>query len=137
MSIVSDILENIDSYLGLRDELGAIKEPIYILTRVWSTEKGQGSPVDTQARILPTPQLVDLSHSMKLREGGVIKQGDILLKMISKKSYPLEADINCEVSGELTEKWYLIKGETYEVVSITQDYVWWNVLLRKTVKNKL
>ena len=137
MSIVSDILENIDSYLGLRDELGAIKEPIYILQRKWDSEKGLGLPVDTQAQILPTPQLVDLSHSLKLTEGGTVKQGDIILKMISKKSYPLESDVNCYVDDEVTEKWYLIKGETYEVISVTQDYVWWNVHLRKTIKNKL
>lgn len=137
MSIVNDILQNIDSYLGLRDELGAIKEPIYILTRTWESEKGLGLPVDLQVPVFPTPQLVDLTHSLRLREGGTIKQGDILLKMISKKTYPDEDMINLSVRDELTEKWYVIKGYTYEVISLTQDYVWWNVQLRKTSKNRL
>lgn len=135
MSIVDDILENVDEYLGLRDELGAVKEPIYILTRTWEAEKGNGSPVDTFAQILPTPWLVDFTHSLRLREGGTIKQGDILLKMISKATYDEESDIDCSSSDKKVEKWYWIKGRTYEVISVTQDYAWWNVQIRKTIKN--
>lgn len=137
MTIVSDILEVIDDYLSLRDELGAVKHPIYILTRKWGQEKGTGSPVDTKLHILPTPQLVDLTHSLRLKEGGLVKQGDLILKMISKKTYPNETDINCSVSDNVTEKWYLINGWTYEVISVTQDYVWWNVQIRKTIKNRV
>lgn len=138
MSIVSDILQNVDSYLGLRDELGAIKEPIFILTRSWAAEKGKGIPVDTKAQILPTPYLIDLSLSYRNREAGLDKQGDFLLKMISKNSYPLVTDVDCTVGeSDVIEKWYLIAGYTYEVVKVTQDYVWWNVVLKKTIKNKI
>lgn len=137
MSIVSDIEENINDYLGLRDELGAIKESIFILTRTWDAEKGKGLPADEKVQVLPTPQLVDLTMSYRNREAGSDKQADVMLKMISKKTYPERQCIDCSTTDESIEKWYLIDGFTYEVVSVTQDYVWWNVYLKKTVKNKI
>jgi hypothetical protein len=135
MSIIDDLLPDLDDVLGLRDEIGAVKEPIYILTRTWDAEKGKGSPVDTFAQILPTPYLVDLSHSINLKEGGSVKQGDLLLKMISKASYPEESDVDCSSSDRKIEKWYWINGRTYEVISVKQDYVTWAVQIRKTIKN--
>lgn len=134
--IVDDILSITDSILGLRDELGAIKHPIYILTRTWATQKGLGTPVDVIAQILPTPYLVDLSHSLNVREGGMVKQGDLLVKMISRQSYMTENLIDCTVSNQLVEKWYYIDSRLYEVISVTRDYVNWNVQIRKTIKQK-
>jgi hypothetical protein len=137
MGIVDDILSVTNEILGLRDDLGAIKHPIYILTRIWSgQERGSGAPTDSVQQILPTPYLVDLSHRINLREGGSLKQGDILLKMLSKQKYS-EAQINCSVSDAKTEKWYYFNGLLYEVVSITEEYVYFNVQVRKATKQKV
>jgi hypothetical protein len=136
MGIVDDVLKNVDSILGLRDDLGAIKHPIYILTREWSgNEPGSGTPTDSTQQVLPTPYLVDLSHSLRLREGGNLKQGDLLLKMISKKTYN-EKQINCSVENQNQERWYYINGLLYEVISITEEYVYFNVQVRKASKQK-
>ena len=136
-SIVSGILEDIDDILKLRDELGAVKKPVYLFTWIWPQEKGQGSPAQTIVQMLPSPYVINFSHSSKVQEGGSWKQGDLLLKHISKKSYPLEADVDCTVGDEVTEKWYLIDGYRYEVISVVEDYVYWNVQVRKTLKKRL
>jgi len=137
MGIVDDILSVTNDILGLRDDLGAIKHPIYILTRVWSgSERGSGTPSDSVTQLLPTPYLVDLSHNMNLREGGTLKQGDLLLKMISKKTYQ-ESQIDCSTGDSLTEKWYYVKGLLYEVVSVTEEYVYFNVQVRKATKQNI
>ena len=131
--IVEDILSITDDILGLRDDLGAKKSNVYILTRTWLEERvGKGEYSDETAQILPTPYLVDLSHDKRLRQGGNIKQGDILVKHISKQSYPNESDINCKDADKMVEKFYVIDGCRYRVISIVQDYVYWNVQLRKT-----
>lgn len=134
MSIVEDVLSITDDILGLRDELGAIKEPVYLLTRKWTEKKGVGLYSDMTETIFPTPYLVDYSHKLSVKEGGAIRQGDIILKHISKQRYPKEELIDCSVSDEKTEKWYKIGNRLYEVISVTQDYVYWNVQLRKTIK---
>jgi hypothetical protein len=135
MGIVDDVLAITDEILGIRDDIGAIKETISILTRTWDEEKGKGDYTDTIEQILPTPWLIDYAHRLDLKEGGNIRQGDILIKMISMESYATEDLIDCSVTDEdLTEKYYLIKDRLYEVVSVTQEYVYWNVLVRKTIK---
>lgn len=135
--IVEDLIGCTDDILGLRDELGAIKHEIYILTRNWTGEElGAGTPSDSISKILPTPYLVDYSHSLRLREGGNIREGDILLKTISKQSYPNESDIDCSVDDKKTEKYYYINGRLYNVISTTSHYVYWNVLVRKAAKQK-
>lgn len=133
MSIVNDVLSITDDILGIRDDLGAIKEPVYLMTRVWEEVKGIGNYLDSEVPVLPTPFVVDYSHKVALREGGSIRQGDIILKHISKQSYPTEDLVDCSVNDDLTEKWYKIGDRLYEVISVTQDYVYWNVQVRKTV----
>lgn len=136
-NIVNDILSCADDILGIRDDIGATKHPIYILTRVWSGDEiGSGTAVDTKVQMLPTPYLVDFSHSLRLREGGKIKEGDILLKTVSKQSYPTENLIDCSVSNKKTEKFYFINGFLYQVISVTSSYVTWAVHIRKTNKQK-
>ena len=136
-SIVDDIKNGLDDILGLRDEIGAIKYPIYILTRTWTGEElGEGVPSDSISQILPSPYLVDYSHSLRIVEGGNIQKGDLLLKMVSKESYPNESDVNCSSDNQNIEKFYFINDNLYNVKSITSDYVYWNVLLTKTGKTK-
>lgn len=134
MFIVDDVLSQTTGILSLRDKIGAVKEPVYILTRKWVDKKGMGQYFDTTETIYPTPYVVDYSHKLGVREGGAVRQGDILLKTISKQKYTEESMIDCSVTDDKTEKFYMIKNRLYEVISVTQEYVYWNVQIRKTIK---
>lgn len=137
-NIVNDILGCTDDILGLRDDLGAIKHKVYILTRTWTgRELGSGTPKDEIVQILPTPHLVDYSHSLRIREGGNIREGDILVKSLSKQTYTEESMIDCSVPNKKTEKYYYINGRLYNVISVTSKYVTWNVQVRKAAKQKV
>ena len=127
------LIEDIDSILSLRDEIGAVKAPVYIVTRTWKEKKGIGDFTETKNQILPSPRIIDLSHDARIREGGAVKQGDLILKMISKESYQ-EKDIDLSVTDDKTEKFYLIKNGLYELVSLIDKYVVFQVHLRRTLK---
>lgn len=136
-NLVDDIKAVVDDILGIRDEIGALKYPIYILTRTWPGQKGVGTPVDVKEQILPSPNLVDLTLRYNSNPAGNVRQSDISLKMISKNKYT-EKDIDCSVSDPTKqERWYYINGSLYEVVSVTEEYVYFNVLLKKTIKTKV
>lgn len=136
--IVNDVLGCTDDILGLRDDLGAIKHKVYILTRTWTgSELGDGTPSDVTVQILPTPYLVDYSHDLRLREGGKIREGDIVLKHLSKQTYTEESMIDCSVDNKTTEKYYYIDGKLYNVVHVKSDYVYWNVHVRKAAKQTI
>lgn len=133
--IVTDILSITDDILGLRDDLGAKKQNVYILTRTWDgSELGDGTPSDVAVQILPTPHIVDYAHSLRLKEGGNIREGDIILKHLSKQTYTDESMIDCSVSDQVTEKYYYIDEKLYTVIHVKSDYVYWNVHIRKAAK---
>lgn len=137
MSIVDAVLACTDSILSVRDQIGAIKHQVYMLTRTWSGDEiGEGTPTDSLTQILPTPHIVDLSHSLNIREGGMIKQGDLILKSISRQSYPNESDIDCTKTIENVERYYFIDGRIYEVISVKRKYVTWQIQIRRTIKQK-
>lgn len=138
MSIVDDVRSMADEILGVRDEIGAVKRPVFILTRTWSgSERGEGAATDVSVQVLPSPLVKDFSHDLRVREGGNIKQGDQLIKSISQESYPNETDVNCTVTQKNVERWYYIDGHLYEVISVRRRYVTWDVQVRKTAKQKL
>jgi hypothetical protein len=135
MSIVQDILSITDDILGLRDDLGATKHLVYLFTRTWPATKGVGIPVDAEVQVLPTPFLQDYSQDLRAREGGNVRQGDIIIKHISKQSYPTEDLVDCSVvDAKKVEKYYKINNRLYEVINVKEDYVYWNVQVRKTLK---
>lgn len=137
-NLVDEILECTDEILGIRDDLGAYKHKTYVLTRIWSEGLGKGFATDSLEQVLPSPYLVDYSHDLRIRENGMIKQGDIMLKHISKESYPQEEMIDCTVNDpDKMEKFYYINGRLYNVVSVVESYVYWNVMVRKAAKQKV
>jgi hypothetical protein len=137
MSLVDDIRGGVDDILSLRDQIGAVKKPVYFFSRVWGEAKGRGTPVDTFTLIQPSPRIVEFQHDLRVREGGNVRQGDIMLKGMSQETYPTEAHVDCSVNSDLLEKYYCIDGWLYEVVSVNRKYVTWNILIRKTSKNRV
>ncbi len=131
MSLIDDLKANINGTLGLRDSLGVGLKSVSIVTRTWSgAEIGSGTPTDVTVAMSPSPRIVDYSHDLRITEGGAVKQGDILLKMISKQSYPLVTDVDASTTQANVEKFYNVGGKLYRVVKVREKHVTWNVLLR-------
>lgn len=133
------MLECADELLGLRDCIGAIKSKVYILTRVWSgSEIGDGNPKDSIEQVLPTPYVVDLNYAKRVESGGVFKEGDVMLKHISKQSRPLETDVDLNNKDcNKTEKFYYLDDKLYKVTHVKSDYIYWNVHIRKVTNSKV
>ncbi len=137
--IVEDLIGCTDEILGLRDEIGAVKSHVHILTRTWSGEEvGDGNPSDTIEQILPTPYVVNLHVNSRVKTGGAVKEGDVMLKHISKQSYPDENTVSLKNDNcKTVEKFYYLDGKLYNMFHVTSDYIYWNVHVRLTTKKKV
>ena len=138
MSLVSDFQGLQDDILSIRDDLGAQKHLVKILKRKGSAVDSElddfnsVDPVDTiELEILPSPRIVDYSHSLRMKEGGKIRQGDLIVKMISKNAFPGRSTIDGTSADPSETFYYLVNNELYTVVNVTEDYTWWNVHIRK------
>jgi hypothetical protein len=131
--VYDDLLGDVDSILGIRDDLGVALHPVFIVTRTWSagTELGEGDYSDTELQMLPSPRIKEFADDYKIKEGGAIQQGDIMLKMISKQSYPKRSDVDCSVDQQFIEKFYKINDIFYRVIFVWEQHVTWNVHLRR------
>lgn len=130
--LVGSLRKNVDAILGIRDSIGAILKPVAIVTRTWTgTRVGDGDAHDSVDCLRPTPQIVEIGNDIRLQEGGAVKQGDNLVKGISRESYPLESDVDCTTNDPLVEKFYLLGETLYAVINVKERYLTWDVLLRE------
>ena len=130
MGLIDDLKASVDDILGVRDSIGAVLQPIYIVTRTWSgTTPGDGTAVDTEAQVLPSPGIKDYSHDLRMREGGVVKAGDIMLTGVSGNLYT-ESQLDGTSSAGNIEKLYRVGTKMYQVINVVQKYVTWEVQLR-------
>jgi hypothetical protein len=133
--IVDDLRSSVNDILGLRDSLGVGLKKVYLVTRTWSgSELGEGTKTVTKKQLLPSPRVVEFMDEFKIKDGGAVQQGDLLLKMISKQSYPLRSDIDCTTSSENVEKFYEVGGTLYRVIMVREKHVVWDVQLRRDSK---
>lgn len=135
MSAIDGLKKSINSILGVRDKIGVIHE-VFQVTRRWSGgEIGRGESVESKTRMLPTPGLREYAHDLRLNEAGAIRQGDILLKGISKVNYPTETDLDCSTEEPGEERFWLIDGKEYQTINIKESYVTWDVQIRRRSGN--
>lgn len=129
--IIASLLPAIDSILGVRDQVGAVIQPVSLVTRTWSgLAVGDGTAVDTVVQMLPSPGLKNFSQDIKLREGGAVKSGDIILTSVSKNSYTL-VQLDGTSPAQNIEKLYLVGAKLYQVINVMEKYVTWDVQLRE------
>lgn len=124
--------ECLDDILGIRDEIGAALAQVSIITRTWTgTQIGDGEYTDTVKEVLPTPGIKDYSHNVHVMQGGAIQQGDLLLRMISKNTFPTNNDVNCMSESPLTEKFYKVGDFHYRIISIIEKQLTWDIQVRR------
>lgn len=129
--IIESLLPSIDSILSIRDSIGAIKKPVYIVTRTWAgTEPGDGAAKDVEAPMRPSPGVKDVSQDFRLREGGMVRAGDIFLSQVSKHSFKI-SDIDGTSPAQNIEKFFRVGDKIYQVINTTESYVTWTILLRQ------
>ncbi len=133
------MIEGIDAILAIRDAVGAIIKPVYFVTRTFYRDKEMQEPAkgpegsnatDLVVQLLPTPGMKQFNQDIRLREGGSIKAGDIILKGISKNLFK-EQDIDGSTSAKNIQKFYLIGDKLYQVINVTARHVTFNVQVRE------
>lgn len=129
--IIDSLLPVVDSILGVRDSAGAVIDPVYFITRTWSgSEPGDGAAVDTKVQMLPSPGLKNYSQNVSLKEGGVVKAGDIILTNVSRNKYT-EADLDGSSPAGNIEKLFMVGTKLYQVINVMKKYVTWDVQIRE------
>jgi hypothetical protein len=137
MSLVDDLRQTVNPILSIRDELGASKQPVSIVTRKWTgTEPGDGSYRDSELPLLPSPSIVDYSADYRVREGGAVQMGDIRLKWISKQSFPVRSEVDGSSSSHSIERFYKVGKDLYRVIHVEEKLLCWNITLRKVSTNQ-
>jgi hypothetical protein len=133
------MLKGIDACLGVRDAVGAVIEPVFFLTRTWYSDVGKTTPAtapegyatdSAPVQLFPSPGMKDFSQDVRLREGGVVKAGDIILTGVSKNKYQ-QSDLDGSVSAPNIQKFYLIGVKLYQVINVTEKHVTFNVQVRE------
>ena len=121
----------IDSVLKVREDVGAVIQPCSIVTRTWTGRTvGDGIAEDEIDDIRPSPGIVDLSHDVRLMEGGSIKQGDLILTHISKNRYNRE-DIDGTTDGKNIERFIKVGDYHYNIIHVKEDHLTWNIHVRR------
>lgn len=139
--LIDTLLPNMDAILGVRDSIGAIIKPVYFLTRTWyndcdhtqASDSPEGFAVDSLIQMLPTPKLKDFSQDERLKEGGSVKNGDLILSSISKTKY-VESDLDGSSNLANVEKLFVVGTKVYQVINVTEKYVTFNVQIRELSK---
>lgn len=136
--IVKSLLPSIDAILGVRDSIGAIIQPVYLVTRQWYTDIGLTTPAsqpegyakDTVVQLLPSPGMKSFNQDVRLREGGAIKAGDIVLTGVSRNKYQ-QCNLDGTTPNKGVELLYMLGQTMYQVINVTQKYVTFDVQIRE------
>jgi hypothetical protein len=128
--IIAAMLPAIDGVLSVRDAAGAALAPVSFVTRTWTgTQPGDGTATDALVSMSPSPRIKNYAQDLRLREGGSVKAGDIILKNVSANRYQ-ESDLDGTAAANV-QKFYLVGGKLYQVISLVKKYVTWDVQLRE------
>lgn len=132
MSLKDDLIATLDPILSIRDDLGLSLRNVAIVTRTWSgAELGDGTATETKVNMRPSPKIVDMNQKKKVKEAGAVEGADVMLRSISKNSYPTKAHVDCSSSTARIEKFYEIGSELYRVVAVREKQLTWVVELKQ------
>lgn len=135
--IRASLLECVDEILGIRDCIGATLAPVTLVTRTWTGARvGDGEFEDEETLMEPSPEIVDYSHSLRLQDGGTYKQGDLILKNVSRKSYPEESDLRTDTGVKNVEKFIKVGAHYYRTIHIKEKLVTWDIQVRKIAQDE-
>jgi hypothetical protein len=135
VSLIENLRDNINQMLGVRDSLGVAKKQVYIVTRTWSgLEPGDGTYKDQTEQVLPSPGIRIYSNDYRIKEGGLIQQGDVLLRWISRESFPYLCQVDGSVKAQNVEVFYKLDDILYRVIQVEEKLLCWHVQVRRVSK---
>lgn len=130
------LLRCINKILEVRDKAGLTIHEVCLTTRYWEGEQiGDGKCREKTQKITPTPSIREFAHDIRATEGAAIQQGDILLTGISRANYDRDF-LSTQQTHPNIEKFYVIDGREYRLVSIIERFVTWDVLVRQTISKE-
>lgn len=141
-NIRESLLDCVDDILSVREDMGAQIEDVYLIKRTWDQERaGEGDFKDDEEKVEPTPGIIDVSHDVRVTEGGAIKSGDLILTGISRNRYPKEDTIRTSLSNDEAEqrnieKFYRIGKHFYRVIHVKKNLLTWDVHVRKVSQDE-
>lgn len=129
MNRVHQLRERAAAIYGLRDQIGAIKDPVYFLSRVWRTAVGVGAPVDNAVRITPQPYVETQALDEMVSEHGEVIGGEFMLRGLVL-TYT-KAQVSLVPPNDLTEVFYFIDGDFFVTTRVVKNYLSWDVTITK------
>lgn len=136
MSSENCFSEGLDCILGIRDDIGVGLGPVCLVTRTWSGERvGDGSYTEVITKMLPTPEIKDFSHDVRVSDAGAIKSGDLILKTIDKNRFS-EDELRTDTGEEKIEKFIKVKTHRYRTIHIKEKVFFWDVHIRKVSEDE-
>jgi hypothetical protein len=114
------------------DEVAELRiHTVQVRTRTWSgAEKGRGTASDSTIDIEPKPRVRDPSPRERLKEPGRFQDGDRLVDQVSVAYGQEDLDGVGAIDPATEELFWLIDGDPYRVVRVTEKYLAWEVQLR-------
>lgn len=129
--IIDGLSDCSDAILGIRDGIGADLRKVYFVTRTWTGgEPGDGIAHDVETLMIDSPHIVDLSLNFRAMEGGNVRQGDLLLKMVNKHRYPDRAMFGPTTADRGKEIFLKIRDMIYTVIALRERYLQWDIQIR-------
>lgn len=137
MSDIKDcLLDSLDCVLSVREDMGAQLADSFLITRTWSGSRvGDGTFKDTSTPLSPAPEIVDLSHDLRVQMNGTYKSGDLILKSISQKKYS-EDDLRTDTGVKNVEKFIKVGPHFYRTVHVRQRLVTWDLHITKVSQDE-
>lgn len=142
--LVKSLLPVVDQILGVRDSIGAVIQPVSFLTRTFYLDAAKTLPAkqpegkyatDVVVQMLPTPSLKAFAQDIRLREGGAIKSGDLILKGVSGNKFK-QSDLDGSSPAPNVLKLFLVGDKLYQVVNVSQRYVTFDVQIRELTNQR-
>ena len=133
----ASISKCLDKALKVREDLGLQKADVFFITRTWNGERvGDNGFSDQTTKVSPIPEIVDLSHDIRVQQGGSYKQGDLILKGFSRNAYPQEQTFRTDTGIKNVEKFIKVGDHFYRTIHIKENLVTWDVHVRKVSQDE-
>ena len=125
----------VDCFTDLRDELGFGIADVFIVERQWRGERIGDGPFTDKIEKMPTPEIRDLSHDVRVSEAGAYKSGDLILRNISKDRFE-EDELRTDTGVDNKEKFIKVGNHFYRTIHIKERLVTWEIHIRKVAQDE-